>query len=136
MVEQSFKATAKFKNAQLLLSAIIVFGVALIYGFNPSKLMPIVFGFEVNHLEQKNIFRAIMGLYMAFAMYWIAGILMSKHFIGATLSNVIFMAGLVFGRLMSSIFDGISTPYTIGLVLELFVMVWGIFNLKRYSQKS
>lgn len=123
----------KIKNLHLGLSATVVFGVALIYGANPNKVLPLIFEFRVDNLELKNIFRAIMGLYIGFAIYWIIGIKKNKYWRSATVSNVIFMGGLAFGRLISTIFDGISTQYTIGLILELIVMVWGIYNLKKYG---
>ncbi|MGK0385473.1 MAG: hypothetical protein ACI849_000075 [Patiriisocius sp.] len=122
------------KNLQLGISAGIVFVVSLMYGLNPSKILPLIFDFEVQSLELKNIFRAIMGLYIAFAAYWAFGIVNPKHWKHATLSNILFMGGLAFGRLISTIFDGISTQYTMGLVLELLLMVWGIYNLKRYVE--
>lgn len=119
------------KNIQLGASASIVIIVGLIYGLYPSKILPLVFGFEVEDLELKNIFRAIMGLYLGLGTYWIIGIVKPHHWRAATLTNVIFMGGLAFGRIISTIFDGISIQYTIGLILELIFMVWGINSLKK-----
>ncbi|MEP0264649.1 DUF4345 domain-containing protein [Dokdonia sp.] len=118
------------KNAQLGISAIIVLSAGLMYGLHPSKILPIVFGFEVQDLELKNIFRAIMGLYLVLGIYWIIGIIKPKHWQTATIINVLFMGGLAFGRIISTIFDGISSQYMIGLILELLFMIWGIYNLK------
>ena len=119
------------RNLHLGLSAVIVFGVALIYGLNPAKILPLIFDFDVEDLELKNIFRAIMGLYIGFAIYWIIGIRKVEYWRSATVSNIIFMGGLALGRIISTVLDGISTQYTIGLILELIAMVWGIYNLKR-----
>jgi len=124
------------KNLQLGVSAIIVFSVAIIYGGNPSKVLPFFFDFEVQNLELKNIFRAIMGLYLGFAVYWVVGIIKSEHWKGATISNIVFMGGLAFGRLISTIFDGISNPYTIGMLLEFGMMGWGVYNLKKHHHES
>lgn len=123
----------KIKSLHLGLSATVVFVAALIYGANPNKILPLFFEFDVKNLELKNIFRAIMGLYLGFAIYWIIGIKKNEYWRSATISNIIFMGGLVFGRIVSTIFDGVSTQYTIGLILELMVMVWGIYNLKNYD---
>ncbi len=129
-------ATIPFtKNLQLGLSACAVIAVGLVYGLYPAKIIPVVLGFEVEALELKNIFRAMMGLYMAVGVYWIIGIVHTDHWRSATLSNVIFMGGLAFGRLVSTIFDGVSLPYTVGLLLELIFMAWGIYNLKRISNQ-
>ena len=118
------------KKLHLGLSAFIVIGVGLIYGLYPSKILPFVFGFEVENLELKNIFRAIMGLYLAMGAYWCVGIWKAKHWKLATVTNIIFMGGLAFGRIVSIIFDGVSQQFTIGLILELLFMIWGINNLK------
>lgn len=96
------------KNTHLGLSAIVVFLAALIYGAHPSKILPFFFDFDIQNLELKNIFRAIMGLYISFAIYWVIGILKGEHWKGATLSNVFFMGGLALGRLVSLVLDGVS----------------------------
>ena len=123
----------KNKYLQLLLSTIIVFVVSFIYGGHPEKWLPTIFNFEVQNLELKNIFRAIMGLYLAFALYWALGIKNERYWAGATISNIVFMGGLAFGRLISTLFDGWSTQFGIGMVLEFFMMLWGIWNLKTFE---
>ena len=103
---------------------------ALLYGANPGKFLPLVFDFEVESLELKNIFRAVMGLYLAFAAYWLLGVRRPNYWRSATISNILFMGGLGAGRLISTILDGVSPQYTLGMVLELLMMGWGIYNLK------
>ncbi len=120
----------KYRNLQLGLSAAVVIAAGLFYGLDPERTLPYVFNFTVDDLELQNIFRAIMGIYLGFAIYWIIGIWKSEYWAGATLSNVIFMGGLALGRLLSTIIDGVSIIWLIGLLLELFMMVWGIHNLR------
>lgn len=115
----------------LATSAFIVIAVGLLYGLAPSKFMPLVFNFNVESLELKNMLRAIMGLYLGFGTFWIVGIVRPSHWRTATLTNVIFMGGLAFGRIISTVVDGISTQFTIGLFLEILLMVWGLNNLKK-----
>ncbi|MFS4491445.1 DUF4345 domain-containing protein [Maribacter sp. 2308TA10-17] len=122
------------KNLQLGISAAVVFIASFVYGGNPSKFLPYIFGFEVQDLELKNIFRAIMGLYIAFGIYWIIGIQNPKHWQGATISNIIFMGGLTIGRLVSTILDGVSIQYSIGMILEALFFLWGYYNLRKYGQ--
>lgn len=117
------------KKLHLVLSSFIVILVGFIYGVNPGEILSYVFGFEVESLELKNIFRASMGLYLAIGIFWIVGILKPKYWQTATLTNIIFMGGLAFGRIVSTVFDGVSPQFTVGLVLELFFMFWGIYNL-------
>ncbi len=118
---------------QLGISSLIVIGAGFLYGANPSVLFPIVFGFDVEHLDLKNILRAIMGLYVAFGSYWMFGVFKSKHTYFALISNVLFMAGLAFGRLVSTFIDGVSAPFIVGLLLECIFLCWGWYNLKAYK---
>ncbi|MEM8764847.1 MAG: DUF4345 domain-containing protein [Bacteroidota bacterium] len=115
------------------ISALVVIFAAIVYGGAPKTLLPIFFDFRLENLELKNIFRAIMGLYIAFACYWLWALKQPKYWKGATLSNILFMGGLALGRLLSLIIDGVSVQYTIGMLLEFFMMVWGIYNLKRLN---
>jgi len=119
------------KNLHLGVSSCAILLVGLTYGIYPTKVLPLLFDFNVESLDLKNVFRAIMGLYLGMGIYWILGITKSYYWRTATLTNVIFMGGLAFGRIISLLADGIpSISFTIGLVLEIFFMLWGIRNLK------
>jgi hypothetical protein len=121
----------KVKNLHLGLSSLIVIAVGLAYGINSSKVLPFFFDFKVESIDLSNVFRALMGLYLGLATYWIIGIFKIKHWRNATLMSTIFMGGLAFGRIISIIFDGIpSFAFSIGTVLEIMFMIWGIRNLK------
>ena len=76
-----------------------------------------------------------MGLYVGFATYWIIGIFKCDHWRNATLSSVIFMGGLAFGRMVSILIDGVpSVAFLVGTVAEIVLMLWGIHNLKIESK--
>lgn len=107
--------------------------MAFVYGANPSVILLQIFGFEVQDLELKNIFRAVMGLYLAFGGYWVYGIFKPSHWNTATLVNILFMGGLGAGRLVSTIIDGWSLQYGAGMIAEVIMMAWGIYNLKTYN---
>jgi len=109
---------------------------ALVYGANPGKLLPLIFDFQVENLELKNIFRAVMGLYLAFGAYWFLGVRQPVYWRSATISNILFMGGLGAGRLISLLLDGVSPQYTLGMILELLMMGWGIYNLKYEEELS
>ncbi len=128
------KNAVDFKNIHLASSAIIVISVGFIYGAAPHIILPEIFGFTVEDLELKNIFRAIMGLYFLFGIYWIIGVWKQSYWHGATISNIIFMGGLAMGRFISTILDGWSPQYGIGMILELIYMFWGLYNIKKYSK--
>lgn len=128
--------TKLIKNLHLGISSFIIIIMGLIYGINPSKILPLFFDVKVESIDLNNIFRAIMGLYLGMAIYWIIGIIKPNQWRNATLVNMIFMGGLAFGRIISLVIDGISIPYSKGLVLELFFMSWGIYNLNNEKRKT
>ena len=75
-----------------------------------------------------------MGLYLGMVVLWVIGILKSSQWRTATISNVFFMSGLVLGRTISFVIDGIPSIYfSIGLILELILALWGIINLNKYE---
>lgn len=111
----------------LIISVIIVIPISLVYGFNPASQ----FDIQPNTIDEHNFFKAIMGLYLGFAMLWILGIFKQHYFKIAVLTNMLFMLGLGVGRLLSISLDG--TP-TFGLLFgtfgELFLGCYGIWVLK------
>jgi len=121
------------KNINLLLSGVIVIIAGIVYGGQPTYVMPELLGFEVNDLELKNILRAVMGIYLGIGIYWLIGAFKPKLWFGATLSNILFMGGISFGRIVSTLFDGVSPLFTPALILELLFFGWGIYNVKKYT---
>jgi hypothetical protein len=123
------------KNLHLIISILIVFPVALIYGLNPNGILTNTFHFKIDDINLENIFKGVMGLYISVSIFWLIGIIKPQLWKTATLVNILFMGGLVFGRLISLILDGMpSYIFLIGLCLETFLAIWGIFNLKKYNQ--
>ena len=121
------------KNLHLLLSGIIVIIAGCVYGGHPSYLMSLILDYEVEALELKNMLRAVMGIYMGIGLFWLLGAYKAKLWYAATLSNVLFMGGISIGRIISTVFDGVSVPFTPVLILELLFFAWGLYNLKKYS---
>ncbi|HAH55253.1 MAG TPA: DUF4345 domain-containing protein [Flavobacterium sp.] len=120
----------KVKNMHLGLTSLTVIGVGLSYGISPNKVLPFFFDFKVESVDLNNVFRAIMGLYIGLAIYWLIGIFKPEHWWNATLISSIFMGGLAFGRIISILIDGIpSAPFSIGSALEISYMILGVFNL-------
>lgn len=122
------------KNLHLLFSALLVVPVAFCYGCALDKLLPLLFDFQVSSIDLKHVFRAIMGLYLAMAVLWILGIFKPRYWETATITNIVFMGGLVAGRIASIIIDGVPSPaFCIGLIVEILLAVWGCRNLKMYA---
>lgn len=122
------------KNLHLIISVLIVIPTALFYGLFPNKTLPILFDFEVQSTDLKNVFRAILGLYLAFSTLWLIGILKTYFWKIATLSNFIFMIGLVFGRVLSLILDGMPSPtFSFGIIGELILAMFALYQYQKYK---
>jgi len=119
------------KNLNLLLSGIIVIIAGCVYGGHPSYLMPLILDFQVEALELKNMLRAVMGIYIGIGVFWLMGAYKAKLWYAAALSNVLFMGGISFGRIVSTIVDGVSVQFTPALILELLFFGWGLYNLRK-----
>jgi len=75
-----------------------------------------------------------MGLYLGFSVIWVLGVLKSDYLKTALITNVVFMLGLGFGRVISIILDGMPTSgYVFGTVAELFLGGYGLWVLKNYK---
>jgi uncharacterized membrane protein len=119
------------KNLHLFISVLIVIPAALVYGFQPNLL----FDVNLDTIDEANILKAIMGLYLAFATLWIVGILNPSLWKVATVSNIIFMLGLGFGRIISMLFDGFpSSVFIIGTIGEMILGFYGCYILQREKE--
>ncbi len=113
----------------LIISVLIVVPVAFVYGFEPSS----EFDIHLNTVDEYNFFKAIMGLYLGFSILWILGVFRSNYLRLALVTNLIFMLGLGFGRLLSLFLDGMPTfGYQFGTFAELFLGFYGLWVLKNY----
>lgn len=124
------------KNLHLIISAIVLLPVALAYGIMPAKVIPIFFDFNVLSTDLHNIFRAIMCLYIAVGIVLFTGIVKPKYWLTATIINIVLMAGLAAGRILSLIIDGVpSFAFIIGLAGEIILAAFSFYNLKKYALK-
>jgi hypothetical protein len=125
------------QNVHLLLSSVIVIAAAFVYGLSPSTVLPKLFDFQVQTPDLSNVFRAIMGLYLAFALFWIVGMLNPSLWKAATLSQVLFMGGLTLGRILSLLFDGVpSMLFALGTIGELILAVFGYYQFRTFLRKT
>jgi Domain of unknown function (DUF4345) len=120
-----------FKHTHLWVSAIIIAIVGLAYGVCPQKVMPWLFHFEAETANLKHVFRALMGLYLSMAVFWIVGACKPEFWVAATLSNSVFFGGLALGRILGLILDQWPAPlFLLGLVLEIILCLWGICQVR------
>ena len=116
----------------LVVTAVGLIPIALGYGLVPSKSLEYLFDVSVQNVNGAHIFRAVMGLYLALALFWIMGAYQAHLRQAALYSLVVFMLGLAAGRVLSLVADGV--PHWLLLVylaLELGFGVVGIQLLKR-----
>ena len=126
-----------FKNKQdiitkihLVISVSIVVPIALIYGFKPE----LSFDMFLETIDEHNFYKAVMGLYLGFSTIWLLGVFKVHYLKTALITNVVFMLGLGFGRLLSLTLDGIPTVgYLFGTGAELFLGLYGLWVLNRKS---
>ena len=122
------------KNTHLIISSIIILPVAIAYGVAPGMIWYSLFDFKVLTPDLHNIFRGIMGLYISMVGIWCVGIFKQKYWETATILNMVFMAGLAAGRIISLIKDGIpSTILMIGLAVEMVLAILSYYNWRKYS---
>ncbi len=115
-------------NLHLYISIPIVIAVALVYGFQPQLL----FDIQPNSVDEHNVYKAVMGTYLAFAFFWCFALLHNQFWKAATISNVLFMLGLAFGRLVSFATDGIpSSLLFVGFFGEVVLAWYGMYQLKK-----
>lgn len=120
------------KHLHLLVSVVIVVPTALIYG-SPSVL-PEHLNIQVGTVDLANMLKAIMCLYLGISFVWILGMWKPTYWKRATELNILFMLTLATGRALSMTMDGMPTGgYIFGILAELFIGLFGIYQLKRYS---
>lgn len=124
----------KFQNLHLTTSVSLLLVIALVYGFYPSKIIPVLGQLDSVSNDLKNVLKAIMGLYLAMAVFWTLGTLKPQLWYAATLVNILFMFGLASGRILSFLVDGLPDLSMVsGVVLELIIGIWGILSLKKFA---
>ena len=116
------------KSFFLIFVASGVFLISLSYGIVPSKTLSYLYGIEVGSVNLSNIFRAVMGLYIGFIIFWIIGAFNNSLKIPALWSLIIFMLGLASGRFLSLIIDGV--PHPLFIVWMLLEIIFGILGYK------
>lgn len=123
------KTKSDFINKiHLIISVCIVVPVAFVYGFKPE----LSFDMFLETVDEHNFYKAIMGLYLGFSLLWILGVFKSNFLKPAILTNIIFMLGLGFGRVLSILIDGTPTSgYIFGTIAELFLGFYGLWILNK-----
>jgi Domain of unknown function (DUF4345) len=120
----------------LLFIAISLVPVALSYGADPARVLPKLLKFNVETSNERQIFRALMCLYLATSLFWILGAFWPEWQSAALIWAVLFMLSLALGRLISIALDGRPTSALLDvyLVVEIAAGVLGLWLLIRAGQ--
>ena len=118
----------------LLLIAPGVLVVSLSYGLYPEITLKYLYDIEVNSANLANIFRAIMGLYIALSIFWVAGAFKKSLRLAALWSITIFMTGIALGRILSILVDGYPDHIFLGYTLiEGVSAITGFLLIKHFK---
>jgi predicted membrane protein len=90
----------------LILAATGLVPIALSYGFAPGVSLQYLLGISVESTNHAHVFRAIMGLYLANAMFWLIAAFRPNLQHSALWVLCLFMTGLAAGRILSIVVDG------------------------------
>lgn len=79
-----------------------------------------------------------MGLYLAIIALWLIGAIRGGPLMRtALISEIVFMAGLASGRLLSLLLDGWPSPMLIAYtVAELVLASWGVLCLRKFDSNA
>lgn len=91
----------------LISTGIWLIPIALSYWFIPDMSLQYLYDITINNINWRHIFRAINSLYFAMIGLWFLGAFQEKYRLIALYTMAIFMFGLVSGRIVSFIVDGI-----------------------------
>lgn len=108
--------------------------IAISYGAMPQTSLEYLLDLSVESTNEKHIFRAIMGLYLALAVFWLFGAFNGQLRQAALWSLVVFMLGLAAGRTLSLIMDGI--PHILLLVYLMMELGFGVLGLLLLSRSG
>jgi len=122
----------KIKQAYLVLAFLLVAIIALLYGVSPQWFSRSFLGVAHLNVNVAHILRAVMGLYLGFGLFWLFAATSSRHRNTAVLTTWIFAAGLVSGRIISLVADGMPSPLLLGYTvaeLTLLPVAYWVYRL-------
>jgi Domain of unknown function (DUF4345) len=122
----------QIKKYFLILSSFTIFVVGSLYGVSPHWFARTFLGVSQLDLNLAHILRAMMCLYLGFALFWLLAAFSDKYRNAAVLTVVLFPAGLVIGRIISLVADGqpssLLLVYLFAELIQAPVAYW-VFKL-------
>jgi hypothetical protein len=111
------------KKIFLIIAFCTMLLLAVIYGVSPQWFVSTFFGLTTLSTDIAHIFRAIMGLYIALGFFWLACAFNDRYINVALVTIIVVASGLLGGRLVSLVADGVPSPLLIAYtVIELTII--------------
>jgi hypothetical protein len=125
----------QLKKAFLIGAFAAVTIIALLYGVSPTWFAATFLGVTDLNLNFAHILRAIAGLYLALASFWLYAAFSDKYRNAAVLTTILFAGGLVAGRCVSVILDGQPAPVLLIYLAMEFAVVLVAFWIFRLPER-
>ncbi|RJG36921.1 DUF4345 domain-containing protein [Motilimonas pumila] len=111
------------KKHFLIFAFFAVIPIALGYGISPSWFASTFLGIDAIDINIAHILRAIMCLYIGLGLFWLFSAFNSPYRNPALVTVMVFAGGLVIGRVISCLVDGIPQPILLFYIGLEFVFV-------------
>ena len=109
----------QLKKVLLFFSFITICVIALLYGISPQWFFDtFLVTSQEPSIDQSHILRAIMMLYIALGLFWLCCAFSDRYRDAGIIVLAVFCGGLVAGRVLSVIVDGIPSSI---LILYIFM---------------
>ena len=121
------------KKWLLIFSFFIISVIALLYGVSPDWFYgTFLVDSKPPGIDQSHILRAVMMLYIALGLFWLWSAFSDKYRDAGVLVLCIFCGGLVAGRILSVVVDGMPSPILLlYIAMELGMVPICIWLLRR-----
>jgi uncharacterized membrane protein YhdT len=116
----------------LIIAAMGLAPLGLMYGVAPEQVLGSLFSIEVSTTNGTHIFRAMMTLYLGFALFWLVSAFKPCLHQAALISLTVFMYGIASGRIISVVVDGLPHWFFLSnIALELLMGTIGLLLVKK-----
>ena len=121
------------KKLLLISSFIIISIIGLLYGVSPGWFFDaFLVDSQPPNIDQSHILRAVMTLYLALGLFWLWCAFSDKYRDAGVLVLCIFCGGLVTGRIVSVVVDGMPSPLLVlYIAMEIGMVPVCIWLLRR-----
>ena len=121
------------KKVLLIISFITITIIALLYGVSPRWFFQsFLIDSQMPNVDQSHILRSVMMLYITLGLFWLYCAFSVKFRDTGVVILALFCGGLVAGRILSLVVDGIPSPILILYIfMELSLVPICIWLLRR-----